>query len=318
MKACKDIENNLSLFLDGLLSEEDQADAEEHLQSCPRCTEALARLRKTKELANSLHDVEPPPWLRQKIMARVREEAGKKSFLYKLFYPLQIKIPVQIFATVCIAVLAAYIYRAGEDRMKDIVPSSAPAPVVQIQKSQLPEQKENPLVAKQTEAEGKVITKDDTSQEIVREKEGYQTKDFNEQTASNQQYDKQESAAPKAPGQSDTEFEQQKDRGVLGTAMKASVAPRAQRALMEPGIVLKVPDLDAAVREAEKILTQLEAKNITARILPGKAFLTADLSQRKLKDLSKQLSVIGLAEEKHIPTADTSGNITLVLEITNN
>lgn len=318
MKTCKDIENNLSLFLDGLLSEEDQAAVEKHLQSCPRCAEAFARLRKTKELTNSLHDVEPPPWFRQKIMARVREEAGKKSFLYKLFYPLQIKIPVQIFATVCIAVLAVYIYRAGEDRMKEVVPSSAPAPVLQIQKSPLPEQKENTFVAEQTKSEEKVSKKDDAPQEIVREKEVYQTKNFNEQTASDRQYDKHEIAAPRAPVQSDAEFGQKKDRGVSGTAMKASVAPRAQRALMESGIVLKVSDLDAAVRETEKILTQLNAKNITARIIPGKAFLTADLSHRKLKALSEQLSAVGLVEAKHIPAADAAGNTTLVLEIINN
>ena len=137
MKKCKDIENNLSLYLDDVLSKEDKAAVDEHLRSCRQCEEALARLRKTKELTNSLHEVEPPPWFRKKIMARVREEAGKKSFLYKLFYPLQIKIPVQIFATVCIAVLAVSASRisptmttSGSCRNTERSPSAKVTPIL--------------------------------------------------------------------------------------------------------------------------------------------------------------------------------------------
>jgi hypothetical protein len=39
----------------------------------------------------------------------VRKEAGRKSFVQKWFYPLRFKIPVQVAATVVIAVLAVYI-----------------------------------------------------------------------------------------------------------------------------------------------------------------------------------------------------------------
>jgi hypothetical protein len=65
-------------------------------------------------------------------MAQVRQEADKKSFMQKWFYPLRIKIPVQIFATIVITVLAVYIYRAGEQEMKAVLPKAAP--VIEAQK----------------------------------------------------------------------------------------------------------------------------------------------------------------------------------------
>ncbi len=335
MKKCRDIENNLSLYLDDLLSNEDKAAVEEHLQSCPRCAKTLARLSKTKELTNSLNEVEPPPWFKQKIMARVREEAGKKSFIHKLFYPLQIKIPVQIFATVCIAVLAVYLYRAGEDRIQEIVPSSMPAPVIQAQNSQMPEQKEESSAAEGKKQEAKLMPQNDAPLEIarqhrdvqikdyseqakiVRKKEDPGIKDFNAQTAFDRREDHYKPAAAKAPELSGTEAGQQEDRDISGTAMKTRIAPQALDSMTGPSILLKVSDLDVAVREADKILTKLEAKNITSRIMPGKAFFTVELSHHKIKDLLKELTAIGLVEEKHIPAADAAGNTALVLEITN-
>ena len=322
MKKCKDIENNLSLYLDDVLSKEDKAAVDEHLRSCRQCEEALARLRKTKELTNSLHEVEPPPWFRKKIMARVREEAGKKNFLYKLFYPLQIKIPVQIFATVCIAVLAVYLYRAGENRFQEVVPSSVPAPVLQTQQDQSPEAKENTSLAERTQPEPNTISQKDKPRESVRKKEVHRVTDahetdVNELKASDGRDDSNKIAPAQVPEQFSVESAQTKDRHVSGTALKASVAPRAQDSHIKPGIVLKVTDLEVAVREAEQIFRQCEAKNITATIMRDKAFLTGELNRHNIKDLLRQLSTIGRVEEKHIPAADAEGNTALVVEITN-
>lgn len=139
MKKCKDIKNSLPLYLDDSLPAVDKKAVEEHLKTCPECTKILTQLSKTQTLVNNLDEVNPPTWLKQKIMAGVREKAAKKSLVEKLFYPLQIKIPVQVFATIFIAVIAVYIYRAGEDQMREV--ATSPAPVVEFQKDRLPEQK---------------------------------------------------------------------------------------------------------------------------------------------------------------------------------
>ena len=137
MKNCKDIENSLPLFAEGLLSNAEKKVAEEHLAECADCSKALADLKKVAAMTQALQEVEPPPWFKQRIMARVREEAEKKSFAQKWFYPLRIKIPIQVMATIVIAIIAVYIYRSGDEQMKAILPP-APQPVMEVQQELAP------------------------------------------------------------------------------------------------------------------------------------------------------------------------------------
>jgi hypothetical protein len=315
MKKCKDIENNLPLYLDNSLSGADKKDVEEHLKTCPQCTKALAQLSKTEALVNSLADVNPPPWFKQKIMARVREEAEKKSFVQKLFYPLRIKIPVQVFATVCIAVLAVYIYRAGEEQMKEVVPS----PVIEVRKSQLPELKEKTVTDKEIQAKEQVMQKKGASREVARQKAVDTATGVNEQAAPDIKTDKYENA-PKAESVAlpEAALEKKKEKDILGTAMKASRAPQTQNIIIKPNILLKVSDIDMAVGEVEKLLVTYEAKNITRQIKQGKAVMTAELKNQKIKEFITRLKAIGWAEESNVPVADDEGNISLVMEIINN
>lgn len=139
MKKCSAIKNLLPLYSEGILSDAEKRVVEEHLSGCSACQKELAYLQKAGQLVNNLSDVEEPPWFQQKIMARVREEAEKKSLARKWFYPLRIKIPVQIMATLVIAILAVYIYRSGDEQAKGILPG-APPPVVEMQKEQAPAQ----------------------------------------------------------------------------------------------------------------------------------------------------------------------------------
>lgn len=109
---CKKIQEKLSAYIEGLTSAEEQSMIEEHIESCRGCKKSLADLEKTISFVGDLKDVEPPAWLSQRIMARIREEAEPKdNILHKLFYPLHIKLPIQALATVLIAVSAFYIFR---------------------------------------------------------------------------------------------------------------------------------------------------------------------------------------------------------------
>ncbi len=130
---CREIEERLSALLDDTLPAEERRKVEEHLASCPSCARALADLRKTVGLVRDLEEVEPPPWLRQKIMTRVREEAApkKKGILRALFFPLHIKVPVQAFAVVLIAVLAFQVYRTSEPERQALDLPLPPARVEQ-------------------------------------------------------------------------------------------------------------------------------------------------------------------------------------------
>jgi hypothetical protein len=318
MKNCKEIENNLPLYLDSLLTGADKQALEEHLKSCPRCTKALIQLSKTQTLVNDLTEVEPPAWFKQKIMAKVREESEKKSLVQKWFYPLRIKIPVQILATVFIAVLAVYIYRAGEEQMKEVVPSSAPVPVMEVQKSQLPEQKMKTSVDENIQKEDQVIEKKGMPREKVREVAVDAAKDVNKQVVTNIEADKYESApAAKSVEQSGAELEKKKESNILGAAMKASRAPRAQRGMPNTKVLLKVADIDTAVGQVEKLLIKYEAKNINRQTTQGKVIMTAELKNQKTNDFTTRLKTIGQVEEGSAPLNNAEGNIFLVIEILN-
>ena len=318
MKNCKEIENNLSLYLDDSLSDADKQAVEEHLKSCPRCTKALVQLSKTHTLVNNLAEVEPPAWFKQKIMAKVREKAEKKSLVQKLFYPLRIKIPVQILATVFIAVLAVYIYRAGEEQMKEVVPSSAPAPVMEVQKSQLPEQKMKTSADENIQKEDHVIEKKGMPREKVREMAADAAKDENGQIVPDIKADKYVSApAAKSVELSETELEKKKESNILGAAIKASRTPHAQSVMQRLNVLLKVADINTAAEEVEKLLIKYEAKNINRQITQGKAILTAELKNQKINDFTARLKTIGQIEESSVHIDNAEENIIIMIEILN-
>jgi hypothetical protein len=131
--SCKKIRDSLSPYLEGLVSAEEKRAIREHLDRCSQCRAALEDLEKTQALLNSMEEVEPPPWMAAKIMARVRDEAEKASLKgwRKFFYPFHIKIPLQAFATILVVVLAVQLYKTMEPRFD---PTSgrmaAKAPVV--------------------------------------------------------------------------------------------------------------------------------------------------------------------------------------------
>ena len=335
MKNCKEIENNLPLYLDNSLSRVDKQTVEEHLKSCPRCSKALIQLSKTQTLVNDLTEVEPPTWFKQKIMAKVREESEKKSLAQKWFYPLRIKIPVQIFATVCIAVLAVYIYREGEEQIKEVVPSSAQAPVMEVQRNQLPEQKMTSSADEVTPKE-EAIQKKGAPREKAREKAVDAVKDAG-QIVSDIKADKYESApaaksvmtaekadklesaqAARSGNLSEVQLEKKKESNTLGAAMKAGRAPQAQSMITKTTFLLRADDINSALGEVEKLLIKYEAKNINRQTTQGQAILSAEMKNQKIKDFAARLRTIGSVEEGGMPPGNAEGNISFTIEIIKN
>ena len=133
---CGEIENRLPAYLEDLLSPEEKKDIAGHLASCPRCGRAFADLKKAEELVHGLGELEPPPFFEERIMSRVREEAGQKQGIFrKFFYPLHMKIPIQALATLLVAVLVFYVYQKDEPEMKQLAP--LPIPLTELGKGQV-------------------------------------------------------------------------------------------------------------------------------------------------------------------------------------
>jgi len=143
---CHEVNNLLPAYLEDILSPEEKKSVESHLVSCILCSRALADLKKAENLVKGLGEVEPPPFFEQRIMARVREEAGqKKGLLRKFFYPLHIKIPIQAVATVLVTVLAFYVYQKSEPEMKHLTPF--PIPLSEPRKGQVKAKSPEALIA---------------------------------------------------------------------------------------------------------------------------------------------------------------------------
>jgi hypothetical protein len=126
---CNKIESRLPAYLEHLLSPEEKETIEGHLASCADCSRVCEAIRKTQGIVQNLPEVEPPPFFEQRIMSGVREEAAQKQgILRKLFYPLYIKVPIQAFATLLVAVMAFSIYRTVMPELKDLAPPAITAP----------------------------------------------------------------------------------------------------------------------------------------------------------------------------------------------
>lgn len=119
---CNKIQEKLSAYIEGIISSEGKILIDKHFESCQRCKESLDDLKKTIEYVQNLEFVEPPSWLTQKIMTKVRkvrtEAEPKKGLLKKLFHPLHIKLPIGAAATILIAVTAIYVFKTIQPEIK--------------------------------------------------------------------------------------------------------------------------------------------------------------------------------------------------------
>jgi len=316
MSKCKSIENDLPLYLDDLLSAADKKEVEEHLESCPQCTKALIQLSKTKMMAKSLAQVEPPPWLKQKTMAGVRKQAEKKSFIQKWFYPVRVKIPVQIMATLVIAVLAVYIYRSGDEQMKSVLPPRASAPIIESQQDQLQKQKIKMSTDQAIQKEDHVTQKKEAPRAEVHARAVDAVGDAKGQVPpdiKDDQYVVARDAETLAP--SAAALERKKESYALGASMKQSEAPQKQIIMPGANIVLRVTNAGTAYGEVENILHKYEAQNIARQTPDGKIFISAEIKAQKIKDVIAQLKKVGQVEEGGMPAANAAGNISLLIEI---
>jgi Predicted integral membrane protein (DUF2275)/Putative zinc-finger len=119
-----DIRHKLSEYIDGSVTGKEQTAIETHLKTCRQCSNALQELRKTIEHVRTVEEINPPAWMTQKIMTKVRAEAEeKKSIFQRFFYPLTVKLPIQAIAVLFVAVTGFYIYQAIQPSPR---PSDAP------------------------------------------------------------------------------------------------------------------------------------------------------------------------------------------------
>lgn len=130
MKSHEELRSMLPALAGGDLSKMDQALLEQHLAECPACRSELAQLQAVVKAVRSTPELEPPPWLTTRIMARVREEQeSHRSWFARLFLPLQIKLPLEALALVMICATTWYVMQdVNRSQQRTSAPPAAEAP----------------------------------------------------------------------------------------------------------------------------------------------------------------------------------------------
>ena len=130
MKSHEELRSMLPAMAGGDLSKTELALLEQHLAGCRDCRTELAQLQLVVQAMRETPELEPPPWLATRIMARVQEEAiVQKSWFARLFLPLQIKLPLEALALVMICATAWYVMQDVErSQQRPQAPPAAEAP----------------------------------------------------------------------------------------------------------------------------------------------------------------------------------------------
>jgi hypothetical protein len=326
---CNDIQQNLSAYVEGIIPSEEKMIIDEHLKSCVKCYESLADLKKTIAHIHNLEDVEPPAWLTQKVMARIKAEAEpKKGILQKLFYPLHIKLPIEAVAATLVAVLTIYIFKTMQPEMKLAQAPSKIETVISRSSSKVDDEaisKEkiasplarndgNKLLPSSPPLEKGPMAR---SQRLIEGKGGFEAEysvplkkpapmDKLEETPPPMQ--KQDEVRPLAGAVAKEEVKTE----VLSRATKAKVMAIKKEAI---NITIHVKDIKTAREEIEKTLKQLEGKIIKTESFENHEIVTAEINSQQFQEFITSLKSISDVEEKKVDFQGLERNIEISIEI---
>ncbi len=112
--SCARTRKRLNPYLEGELGDAEQARIRTHLEACSACAAELDALQRTLGLLRGLPDVEPPPHLAQRIIARLRDGEGEPGRFDWLLGPLGRLSDLRAgMAALALALLAIAVLRGG-------------------------------------------------------------------------------------------------------------------------------------------------------------------------------------------------------------
>jgi len=347
---CKEIEDQLPGMIDGALPETEKKRIEAHLETCASCRKAFADLRMSDERVKSLEEVEPPLWLKTRVMARVREEAEQKEgFLRKFFYPLHIKVPIQALATVLIAVVAWNVYKTGEPEFRQMAPPSTavqeapqaqapPVPAAGMAKRyESPATREKkafappPAPGKEPALQRAATVREETTADAEKPVERLEAAKRAAEPPKDE--DARRGTGAARPGAADRVAEapalDQKQKAmkapvgaVAKEAGKQEAPPAASPMLSaavshQPELEITLPARDprAAANEVETILKQVSAQAVERQAREGRVILTAKIRTERLEALRERLKSLGPVQESVHVAPRPGGSLTIRIEI---
>ena len=323
---CDRIQEQLSAYLDDTLSSAEKGIVDKHLNSCPECRKSLADLETTVRSIRGLEEINPPPWLTQKIMTRVKAEAepAKKNLWQKLFYPLHVKLPIEAFGAFLIALTALYVFKSMEPKINTVIEPS--------------EKTVSEYAAKEKAATP-------STEAVKPSKEPIVTRSKQEETAAVPPPLQKRSPVP-APPAEQPEFDQglpvkekraesrkSVERDMLMKSAPAPAALSGPNAASQEGaaqvagkmmsglpekedisIAFKAADIDSTKRDIEEVFSRFGGKVIQAGPVSDTLIITGELGPDKLQQLMDKLKTLGSVKEKTL--RPVAGKDLLLIKIT--
>ena len=337
--------HKLSEYIDGALSAKEQAAIEAHLKSCQTCTEALDELRKTVEMVGQVGEVEPPAWMTGKIMARVRAEADvKRSWYQRLFFPLAVKLPLEMVGVLFLAVTAFTVYQnmqpttkyAGTplekfEATKPAVPMLSRAPEPKIQREPVAPAKKVPQTSgykaldmkQEYEKPAPPVYAEQPAAPARAKSFAAPTEPVQESKEDLSFTQPQEPAAPaakreaSAPAMGLATGEQPRLAGTARAA-KAKAALGDSSAENAADIIMNVKDFDAAEKEIGNAVAVSGGRIV--RIAPSgdKRAIIVTIAPDRLEEFLAKLKKIGDVKEKGPASTGQVGSVTIRITMTKN
>jgi hypothetical protein len=121
--------SRMAAYLEGELDVERRALFDAHLDQCPRCRTEFVELRETIGLLHALPDPEPPPFLVETVMRRIREGEGRITVLDRVRDALAVVASPRV-AVPATALVVGLMLATGQLRPTQLaLPELASAPI---------------------------------------------------------------------------------------------------------------------------------------------------------------------------------------------
>ncbi len=339
MKGCSKFRERLSAYIDRELGPDEARQMEEHLSACAQCSGALEDIKKTIAHLEGLEQMEPPPWLAQKVMARIKEEgigAERKKFFAGLFSlkPLYVKAPLGALATAMVAITIYFYFQSiiPEIQYRQSESSSPTSePTTQPGKAAQPQASPKKIIAKKKTESSRIAEPPMTSERPL---EDYKIQALPKEEMRAEAGNEAPASAPAAPHGRRyeerertfraTEYDSAQRQGgsARGKAMSGAVEappsktarlPLAAKSAASFHMVAGNP-ADAG-RQVSDIITRLGGGNIMIDYAGEKTILKAELNAARLREFFVELGKIGPLKERMAPVFPNAGNVTVTVEV---
>jgi hypothetical protein len=102
---CRDVQNLLSEYIDGVLSESLAPVVKQHIATCDQCQDTYHSMNRMIGVMREMEPVDEPADFRAGVRARLEKRPSVASRLRPLFYPPRVKVPLGVAAALVVAVV---------------------------------------------------------------------------------------------------------------------------------------------------------------------------------------------------------------------